>query len=74
MNTVTIPKKLAEKGDLVVISREEYEALHEASIRLSPRLARLIRDGIDSGSAGKLTKARLGRLVRTGISRAGKRS
>lgn len=27
MNVVTIPKKLAEKGDLVVISRKEYEEL-----------------------------------------------
>ena len=27
MNTVTIPKKLAEKDDLVVLPRREYEAL-----------------------------------------------
>jgi len=27
MNTITIPKKLAEKDDLVVIPRREYEAL-----------------------------------------------
>jgi len=27
MNTVTIPKKLANKDDLVVIPRKEYEAL-----------------------------------------------
>ena len=27
MNTVTIPKKLAEKDDLVVLARREYEAL-----------------------------------------------
>ena len=27
MNTITIPKKLAEKDDLVVIPRKEYEAL-----------------------------------------------
>lgn len=27
MNTVTIPKKLASRGDLVVIPRKEYEAL-----------------------------------------------
>lgn len=26
MNVVTIPKKLAQKGDLVVIPKEEYEA------------------------------------------------
>ncbi|MFA4818601.1 MAG: hypothetical protein WC621_02040 [Patescibacteria group bacterium] len=26
MNAVTIPKELAQKGDLVVIPREEYEA------------------------------------------------
>ena len=29
MTTVTIPKKLAQKGDLVVIPRKEYEALLE---------------------------------------------
>lgn len=29
MVTITIPKKLAKKGDLVVMSREDYEALHE---------------------------------------------
>lgn len=27
MNTVTIPKTLAQKDDLVVVSRKEYEAL-----------------------------------------------
>ena len=27
MNTVTIPKKLAQKDDLVVVPRKEYEAL-----------------------------------------------
>ncbi len=27
--TISIPKKLAKKGDLVVIPREEYEALLE---------------------------------------------
>ena len=29
MNTVTIPKKLAQKDDLVVVPRKEYEALLE---------------------------------------------
>lgn len=29
MSTITIPKKMAQKGDLVVIPREEYEALLE---------------------------------------------
>jgi O6-methylguanine-DNA--protein-cysteine methyltransferase len=29
MTTVTIPKKLAEKGDLVIIQRREYEDLLE---------------------------------------------
>ena len=29
MNTITIPKKLAKKDDLVVIPRKEYEALIE---------------------------------------------
>ena len=27
MSTITIPKKLAQEGDLVVIPRREYEAL-----------------------------------------------
>ena len=27
MNTITIPQKLAKKGDLVVIPRKEYEEL-----------------------------------------------
>ena len=29
MSIVTIPKKLADRGDLVVISREEYDTLLE---------------------------------------------
>ncbi|MBI2514690.1 hypothetical protein HYV91_00655 [Candidatus Wolfebacteria bacterium] len=29
MNTITIPQKLAQKDDLVVIPRREYEALLE---------------------------------------------
>ena len=29
MNTITIPKKLAQKDDLVVVPRKEYEALLE---------------------------------------------
>ena len=29
MATITIPKKLAQKGDLVVVPRKEYEALIE---------------------------------------------
>lgn len=31
MNTVTIPKKLAQNGDLIVVPRKEYEALIELS-------------------------------------------
>jgi hypothetical protein len=27
MNVITIPKKIANKGDLVIIPRKEYEAL-----------------------------------------------
>ena len=27
MSTITIPKKLAQSGDLIVISRKEYEVL-----------------------------------------------
>ncbi|MEK7193499.1 MAG: hypothetical protein AAB652_01790 [Patescibacteria group bacterium] len=29
MNTITIPKKVAARGDLVVIPRKDYEALLE---------------------------------------------
>lgn len=29
MDTITIPKKIASKGDLVIMSRKEYEALLE---------------------------------------------
>lgn len=29
MNTITIPKKVAAQGDLVIIPRKEYEALIE---------------------------------------------
>lgn len=29
MNTITIPKKMAERDDLVIIPRKEYEALLE---------------------------------------------
>ena len=29
MNTITIPKKLANKDDLVILPRKEYEALIE---------------------------------------------
>lgn len=27
MNTITIPQKIAQKGDLVLLSREEYDKL-----------------------------------------------
>lgn len=29
MNTITIPKSLAQKGDLVVVPKQEYEELQE---------------------------------------------
>jgi len=29
MSTITIPKKLANKGDLIIIPRKEYESLLE---------------------------------------------
>lgn len=29
MNTITIPKELSQKGDLVVVPRKEYDALLE---------------------------------------------
>lgn len=38
MNTITIPKKVAAQGDLVIISRKEYDALLKchSSITFSP--------------------------------------
>lgn len=39
MNIITIPKKLAQKGDLVVVPRKEYEAL----VRHQPRVIRTAR-------------------------------
>lgn len=40
MNVVTIPKKLAQKDDLVVIPRKEYEGLLRGRPKLIP-VARL---------------------------------
>ncbi|MBI2122093.1 MAG: hypothetical protein HYT98_03140 [Candidatus Sungbacteria bacterium] len=39
MNVVTIPQKLAQKGDLVVVPRREYEAL----LRRQPKLIPVIK-------------------------------
>ena len=33
MNLVTIPKKLAAKGDLVVLPRDEYESLKARAVK-----------------------------------------
>mgnify|MGYP001563298476 CR=1 FL=1 len=33
MNIITIPKKLAQKGDLVLIPRKEYEALLAKNVK-----------------------------------------
>ena len=70
MTTVTIPRQLAAKGDLVVIPRTEYDALTGTRVRLSPRLLALVRTGLASPDAGKLTKAKLTRLARQGMRRA----
>ena len=40
MNVITIPKKLAQKGDLVVIPRKDYEAFSEWKKALRIRLVR----------------------------------
>lgn len=39
MNVITIPKKLAEKDDLVVIPRQDYEAL----LRRQPKIIPIIK-------------------------------
>jgi len=43
METVTIPKKLSQKGDLVVIPRKEYEELLKAR-KIKEFYAELDRD------------------------------
>ena len=55
METVTIPKKLAKQGDLVVIPRTEYEELLSAK-KVKEFYAELDRDldkAIDSYKKGK---------------------
>ena len=37
MNIITIPKKLAQKGDLVVISRKEYDELSALKVLIKTR-------------------------------------
>ena len=39
MDVITIPKKLAQKGDLVMIPRKEYEIL----VSRQPRVIRVVR-------------------------------
>lgn len=38
MNIITIPKKIAQKGDLIVISRREYETL----VRRQPKVISVV--------------------------------
>ncbi len=44
MNIITIPKKLANSDDLVVLPRQEYEAMMEASSRVAHVPRRQIRE------------------------------
>lgn len=63
MNIVTIPQKLAKKGDLVIIPREEYEEL-SALRKLIPIVkptreeARIIRRGEREIREGKYVEWR----------------
>ena len=57
MTTVTIPKKLAQKGDLVVIPRREYEKF----LKLQQRLGWEEKDTDEAIGVFKKEK-RLGKL------------
>lgn len=53
MNIVTIPKKLAQKGDLVVIPREEYEAFSEWRKALRIRVVQPIKNELAAIHRGR---------------------
>jgi len=61
MATITIPKKFANKGDLVVLPRKEYDALlrsANASIALPKRAKKLsvgLRQALREVAEGKLS-------------------
>lgn len=54
MTTVTIPKKLAREGDLVVVSRKKYEKLLRIAAR-SIELDRDLEEALREVKRGKLT-------------------
>ncbi len=60
MNVITIPKKLAQKGDLVVIPRKEYERLTSLRklipvVKPTREELRVIRRGEKEIREGKFT-------------------
>lgn len=61
MNTVTIPKKLAAKGDLVVLSRKEYESLvrsakaNAAKAKPGKKLPMWLRESLKDVEEGRVS-------------------
>ena len=53
MNIVTIPKKLAQKDDLVVIPRKEYEAFSEWKKALKIRTVQPTKDELAAIRRGR---------------------
>ena len=58
MNTVTIPKSLAKKGDLVVITRAEYDTLRDIS-----RVSGLSKTKLDRGLEKAIKEYRAGKAI-----------
>ena len=57
MTTITIPKELAKKGDLVVVSREEYEEFlrlkkQKSFLRLDKDLQEALRQVVRKETLG----------------------
>ncbi len=56
MNTITIPKKMARDGDLMIVPRKEYEQLMRfwtSTEHLAPRDKRAIAKGLNEIAQGK---------------------
>jgi len=62
MSTITIPKTLAQKGDLVVVPRKEYEALLSfrtyREVRMTKAQKQALRRAEKNLSAGKTVSYR----------------
>ena len=43
MTTITIPKKLAEKGDLILIPRKDFKAFEKWRAEVKDVLAKVVR-------------------------------